>query len=71
MGSKGDTALRMGEGRNGCMVGWHVRMDLPTDSPCVLQDFVPFVVAAQKAGKFGAHDHGAREKEITAFYFRS
>ena len=43
LGPKGDKALRMGRG------GW---MDLRsygrTDSPCVLQDFVPFAAAAQK-----------------------
>ena len=47
IGPKGDKALRMGRGEwtdrwtDGRMDGW-------TDSPCVLQDFVPFGGGAQK-----------------------
>ena len=46
IGPKGDEALRMGRGgrTDGRMDGW-------TDSPCVLQDFVPFGAAAQKRKK--------------------
>ena len=45
IGPKGDEALRMGWG--GRMYGCtDVRMDGRTDSPCVLQDFVPFGAAA-------------------------
>ena len=39
---KGDKALRVGQG------GADIRMYGRTDSPCVLQDFVPFGAAAQK-----------------------
>ena len=42
LGPKGDEALRMGQG------GTYGRTDGRTDSPCVLQDFVPFGAAAQK-----------------------
>ena len=45
IGPKGDKALRMGLG------GTDVRTDGRTDSPCVLQDFVPFGAAAQKRTK--------------------
>ena len=38
---KGDEALRMG-------LGGDVRTYVRTDSPCVLEDFVPFGAAAQK-----------------------
>ena len=42
---KGDEALRMGRG--GLTDGWmNGRTDGRTDSPCVLQDFVPFGAAA-------------------------
>ena len=41
LGPKGDEALMMG-------LGGDVRTDGRTDSPCVLQDFVPFGAAAQK-----------------------
>ena len=45
IGPKGDEALRMGWGgqTDGRMGG---RTDGRTDSPCVLQDFVPFGAAA-------------------------
>ena len=50
IGPKGDKALRMGQG--GRMDGrTYVRTDGRTDSPCVLQDFVPFGDAAQKKRK--------------------
>ena len=42
IGPKGDKALRMGQG------GTDVRTYGRTDSPCVLQNFVPFGAAAQK-----------------------
>ena len=40
IGPKEDKALKMGRG------GTDVRTDGRTDSPCVLQDFVPFGAAA-------------------------
>ena len=44
IGPKGDEALRIGQGEtDGWMEGW---MYGRTDSPCVLQDFVPFGSAA-------------------------
>ena len=43
IGPKGDKALRMGQGG-----GTYGRTYGRTDSPCVLQDFVPFGAAAQK-----------------------
>ena len=43
LGPKGDEALRVG--------GTDGRTDGRTDSPCVLQDFVPFEAAAQKKGE--------------------
>ena len=53
MGPKGDEALRMGQGGDGRTDGrtygrTYVRTYGRTDSPCVLQDFVPFGAAAQK-----------------------
>ena len=46
LGPKGNKALRLGQG------GWtYLPIDRQTDSPCVLQDFVPFGVAAQKPSK--------------------
>ena len=50
IGPKGDEALRMGRG--GRTYGrTDVRTDGRTDSPCVLQDFVPFGAAAQKPAR--------------------
>ena len=46
LGPKGDKALRVGQG--GMDIWTDVQTDGGTDSPCVLQDFVPFGAAAQK-----------------------
>ena len=48
MGPKGDEALRMGQGGGRTYGRTYVRTYGRTDSPCVLQDFVPFGAAAQK-----------------------
>ena len=50
IGPEGDKALRMGQGGTyGQMyVRMYVRTDERTDSPCILQDYVPFGTAAQK-----------------------
>ena len=45
LGPKGDEALRVGRAGGGRT---DVRTYGRTDSPCVLQDFVPFGAAAQK-----------------------
>ena len=51
IGPEEDKALRIGQG------GWkdrqmYIRLDRQTDSPYVLQDFVPFGAAAQKGKAF-------------------
>ena len=50
LGPKGDKALRVGRGGTDgrTYVRTDRRTDGRTDSPCVLQDFVPFGAAAQK-----------------------